>query len=186
MSEKNSIQFRAEAEGRVTLIIGLTMNGITFVLVWYFIELYYNTGIVFLLLKGQYCLFAIQVTPWHSIVTFQAPDSGVRSVTPSNQGNFWQQDNFILGSRLEHNVYWWADCCTSSMQVTVADTEGRTVVCEAGLVERNDENTGLIVAIGVIGGLLVVVILAATGLIILIRRRREIQLQEIRNLPQER
>ena len=131
-------------------------------------------------------IFAIQVTPWHTIVTFRAPDSGIRSVTPSNQGNFWQQDNFILGSRLEHQIYWGADCCTTSMEVTVADTEGRTVVCEAGLVERNYENTGLIVAIGVIGGLLVVVILAATGLIILIRRRRNAQLQEMRNLPQQR
>ena len=60
------------------------------------------------------------------------------------------------------------------------------VMCKAGLVERSGENTGLIVAIAVTGGLLVFVILAAAGLVIFIRRRREAQLQEMRHLPQQR
>ena len=64
--------------------------------------------------------------------------------------------------------------------------KGEVVVCEAGFVEMSGENRGLIVAIGLTSGLLVFVILAAGGLIILIRRRRAAQLQEMRNLPQQR
>ena len=127
-----------------------------------------------------------QVTPWHTVITFLAPESGIRSLSFTNQGNFWQQENFIVGSRLEHQMYWGADCCTSSVQVTVEDMQGEMVVCEAGMVLRSEENTMLIVAIGITSGLLVFVIIAASVMIIFIKRRREAQLQEMRNLPQYR
>ena len=83
-------------------------------------------------------------------------------------------------------MYWGADCCTSSVQVTVEDMQGEMVVCEAGMVLRSEENTMLIVAIGITSGLLVFVIIAASVMIIFIKRRREAQLQEMRNLPQYR
>ena len=126
------------------------------------------------------------MSPWHAIFTFQSVNAGVRSVNLSSQGRFWKRDNFILGSRLEHQLYWGANCCTSELRITVEDIIGGLVRCRVGLGEQGQGNTGLLVAIGVTSGLLFGVIVASVTLVILIKRRRKAQLEEMRNLPQQR
>ena len=70
----------------------------------------------------------------------------------SHPGVYWQSDNFILGSKLEHQVYWTGDCCTPSLDVNVRDILGGQTKCSGGEPGKQ-EITGLIIAIGVTSGL---------------------------------
>ena len=54
------------------------------------------------------------------------------------------RDNFVLGSRLEHQLVWTGDCCTHAVTLQVEDIRGQQGHCGAGIqVGRTLQHTSL-------------------------------------------
>ena len=69
---------------------------------------------------------------WQAAISFTAA-AGVEAVRLSPASGHWTRDNFVLGSRLEHQLVWTGDCCTHSVTLQVEDIRGHSGHCGAGI-----------------------------------------------------
>ena len=69
---------------------------------------------------------------WQAAISFSAP-AGLEAVRLSPAGGHWTRDNFVLGSRLEHQLVWTGDCCSHAVTLQVEDIRGLTGQCGAGI-----------------------------------------------------
>ena len=125
---------------------------------------------------------------WHATLQFSAPVSGVRDVmiTPTSHPGHYLVDNFIIGTQLEHELYWTGDCCTHHLGLVLTDTSGHHAQCQAGLsgpVDSSRANTAMITTIIVVTIMLIVVIIVCVIIVLVIRRKRIAQLEYLRQLP---
>ena len=106
-------------------------------------------------------------------------------ITPTSDTGYWITDNFIIGTHLDHSVYWTGDCCTHTLRLHVTDTRGHVTTCSAGmeLVEQAGSSSVMVSAVVVITVVLIIVILSCIVIIIVIRRKRKAQLENMRHLP---
>ena len=57
---------------------------------------------------------------WQASISFTAP-AGLSAVrlSPDSGHHHWTRDNFVLASRLEHQLVWTGDCCTHAVSLQV-------------------------------------------------------------------
>ena len=74
---------------------------------------------------------------WQASISFTAP-AGLSAVrlSPDSGHHHWTRDNFVLASRLEHQLVWTGDCCTHAVSLQVEDIRGHTGNCRAGIQVR--------------------------------------------------